>query len=178
MDNEKLSRFLSMVLRHRPDKIGIALDKSGWADIEKLIKGVSSFHYLDRTILDEIVKSDEQRRFSYDDSKKKIRANYGHSVDWEPDCYVEPPDVLWHGSATKYEKSIDCEGLKAKSRRYVHLFDTVEKATMVGGRHGELVLYRIDAKKMKEDGHQFVQPVAGVYLTRSVPGEYIEKMEK
>ena len=178
MENEKLSKFLSMVLRHTPDKVGIVLDRSGWADVTVLIQGVNRFCFLDRTILDEIVASDGQRRFGYNDAKDKIRANYGHSVCWEPDCYVDPPDVLFHGSATKYEQAIAKEGLKAQSRAYVHLSQTIEKATRVGTRHGELVMYMIDAKKMKEDGHLFARPVAGVYLTKSVPVEYIKKMSK
>lgn len=166
------SRFISLILRHKPEAIGITLDEHGWANVNELLNGVK----IDMPLLEKIVATDDKQRYSFNEDKTLIRANQGHSipVDVELD-EVQPPEFLWHGTAEKYVDSICREGLIPKSRLYVHLSSDVSTATAVGKRHGEVVLLRIDARKMYEDGFKFYLSKNGVWLTKSVPTSYLEK---
>lgn len=172
---EKISKFLALVLRHKPDAAGITLDKHGWADVNELVRGIRStkdptFTHDDLTL---IVVTDSKGRYSFDESGKRIRANQGHSVEVDVELQeVEPPTLLYHGTATKYIDSIEAEGIVSKSRLYVHLSETVGTATEVGKRHGKPVVYTIHAKKMFDHGYKFYKSVNGVWLTETVPTEY------
>ena len=174
------SKFLSMILRHRPEVIGITLDEHGWADVQELISGVNNTdgHTLDRETLEEIVRTDEKQRYSFNEDHTLIRANQGHSipVDVEPEEKT-PPDVLWHGTGEKYVSSIDRQGLIPKSRLYVHLSTDTETARKVGSRHGKPVIYTIDCRKMTEDGYRFYLSANGIWLTKSVPPQYLRKTD-
>lgn len=174
-DYVRTSRFISMILRHRPEKIGITLDEHGWADVQELINGVNKTHRLDMEILEEIVRTDDKQRYSFNGDKTLIRANQGHSVpvDVELDEAV-PPAVLYHGTAQKYIGSIMKSGLLPRSRLYVHLSKDRETAEKVGARHGSPVVLRIDTERMTADGHVFYISANGVWLTRAVPPEYLE----
>jgi len=171
------SRYLSLILRHRPEEIYITLDEHGWADVEALIKGINRTHSLNMEMLEEIVRTDEKQRYSFNEDKTKIRANQGHSipVDLELEKVV-PPDLLWHGTGKKYTDSIERKGLLPKSRLYVHLSDKIQTAFTVGQRHGEPVIYQVNSKKMEEDGYLFFRSVNGVWLTKQVPVKYIERV--
>ena len=175
---EKVSKFISLILRHKPETIGISLDEHGWANTEELIQGVSKTYSIDMSILEEIVQSDEKQRYSFNEDKTLIRANQGHSipVDVELDV-VEPPEYLFHGTATKYIDSIRKDGLIPKSRLYVHLSDTEETASNVGQRHGQPFIYRIRSGQMYRDGYLFYKSKNGVWLTKSVPVSYLEREE-
>ena len=177
MSDRSTSKYISLILRHKPEKIGITLDEHGWAKVSELIAGVSKTHPLDRERLERIVAEDEKQRYSFNEDKTRIRANQGHSipVDVELD-QVKPPEILYHGTATKYEGAIDREGLKPKSRLYVHLPGDEETAKKVGIRHGKLVLYRIKSGEMHRDGFVFYRSVNGVWLTKAVPMKYMEKI--
>lgn len=142
MNLKETSKFISLILRHKPETIGISLDEHGWADVDELIAGISRTHELDRDILEEIVRTDDKQRYSFNEDKTLIRANQGHSipVDVELD-EVKPPEELWHGTGEKYVLSIDRQGLLPKSRLYVHLSKDEETAVKVGKRHGKPVLY-------------------------------------
>lgn len=172
---EKVSKFLSLVLRHKPDAAGITLDKHGWANVNELVGAIRktrepTFTHDDLTL---IVVTDSKGRYSFDDSGKRIRANQGHSVEVDVElAEAEPPVLLYHGTATKYIDSIEDVGLIPKSRLYVHLSDNAVTATDVGGRHGKPVVYTIHAKKMHDDGYKFYRSVNGVWLTREVPTKY------
>ena len=172
MDLIQTSKFISLILRHKPEAIGITLDEHGWANVNELLDGVK----IDMSLLEEIVVTDDKQRYSFNEDKTLIRANQGHSipVDVELD-EVQPPEFLWHGTAEKYVDSICREGLIPKSRLYVHLSSDVSTATTVGKRHGEVALLRIDARKMYEDGFKFYLSKNGVWLTKSVPTSYLEK---
>ena len=172
MDLIQTSKFISLILRHKPEAIGITLDEHGWANVNELLDGVK----IDMPLLEEIVVTDDKQRYSFNEDKTLIRANQGHSipVDVELD-EVRPPEFLWHGTAEKYVDSICREGLIPKSRLYVHLSSDVSTATAVGKRHGEVVLLRIDARKMYQDGFKFYLSKNGVWLTKSVPISYLEK---
>ena len=168
---------MSLILRHKPEVIGITLDEHGWANVDELIAGIAKTHRFDMDILEEIVRTDEKQRYSFNEDKTLIRANQGHSipVDVEPD-EAAPPEELWHGSATKYEASIDAQGLISKSRLFVHLSKDRETAINVGQRHGKPVLYIVNAGKMYREGYKFYLSKNGVWLTKEVPVRHLRKV--
>ena len=170
------SKFISMILRHKPEVIGITLDEHGWADVQELISGVNSSdgHTLNMELLEEIVRTDEKQRYSFNEDHTLIRANQGHSIPVDVELEEKiPPEQLFHGTGEKYVSSIDKQGLIPKSRLYVHISSDIETARKVGSRHGRPVVYRIDCRKMTEDGFRFFHSVNGVWLTKSVPPEYL-----
>lgn len=176
---QELSKFLSLILRHKPSAANIELDKHGWANVQELIAGINQAdqnNNIDMVKLEEIVRTDNKQRYSFNEDKTLIRANQGHSIPVDVELEeVEPPEYLWHGTGQKYMESIDKEGLVPKSRLYVHLSGDVETATNVGKRHGKLLMYKVLSKKMEEDGYKFYKSVNGVWLTKSVPVKYLEK---
>ena len=176
MSLKETSKFMSLILRHKPETIGIEMDEHGWADVDELIEGISKTHKIDMEILEEIVRSDEKQRYSFNDDKTKIRANQGHSIPVDVELEEkEPPEELWHGTGEKFVEAIDRDGLISKSRLYVHLSKDEETARNVGARHGRPVLYVVKAGQMHKDGYKFYLSKNGVWLTKKVPVEYLEK---
>jgi putative RNA 2'-phosphotransferase len=176
MNLTKVSKYISLILRHKPETIGISLDEHGWANVKDLINGVNKTHKLDIKLLEEIVETDDKQRYSFNEDKTKIRANQGHSIDVDVELEESvPPDMLWHGTGMKYVKSIDEEGLVPKSRLYVHLSADIDTAKNVGARHGDPVVYRINAQQMHLDGYKFCVSENGVWLTKYVPACYLNK---
>ncbi|MDH4209838.1 MAG: RNA 2'-phosphotransferase [candidate division WOR-3 bacterium] len=178
MENKhiRISKFLSLVLRHKPETIGLELDSEGWGDVGELIrKSFDAGVVLDRPILRQVVDGGEKKRFSFNSDGSKIRANYGHSIPvlpvHEP---VEPPEFLYHGTAKEYVGSIDSEGIGPGARQYVHLVEDMKTAIQVGSRHGEPVVIIVKAKSMHESGYEFFKTESGIWLTKEVPKEYIE----
>lgn len=173
------SKFISLILRHQPEVIGITLDEHGWADVQDLIDGIkrSEGHILDMELLEEIVRTDEKQRYSFNEDHTLIRANQGHSIPVDVELEEKtPPDILWHGTGEKYTSSIASLGLIPKSRLYVHLSSDMETAKKVGSRHGRLVVYEIDCKRMSEDGYLFFLSANHVWLTKTVPVKYLKKL--
>ena len=171
MNLTKVSKYISLILRHKPETIGITLDKHGWAKVDKLIKGVSEKYPIDMDILEEIVRTDEKQRYSFNEDKTLIRANQGHSIPVDVElAQVTPPEFLWHGTGEKYVESINRTGLIPKSRLHVHLSKDTETAIQVGSRHGKPVVYKVLAGKMAQE---FYLSVNGVWLTDKVPVEYL-----
>lgn len=171
------SRFISLILRHKPETIGITLDEHGWANVKDLIEGIKKTRPFDMDMLEEIVRTDNKQRYSFNEDKTLIRANQGHSISVDVELKkAVPPDILYHGTGEKYVSSIDKEGLLPKSRLYVHLSNDEETAVNVGKRHGKPVVYKVDARKMQEDGFEFFLSVNGVWLTNEVPVKYIFKL--
>jgi putative RNA 2'-phosphotransferase len=172
----KVSKFISLILRHKPEEIGIALDKHGWADVKKLIKGVSrNYPGFNFDILEEIVRTDDKQRYSFNEDRTKIRANQGHSVPVDLELQpVEPPEYLYHGTGVKYMDDILKTGLIPKSRHHVHLSKDMETALAVGERHGNPVIFRIAAACMRELGYVFYTSENGVWLTDKVPVEFMD----
>lgn len=156
--------------------IGIRLDEHGWANVEELIAGIAKTYEFNMEILEEIVRTDEKQRYSFNDDKTLIRANQGHSIliDVELEA-IEPPMELWHGTGEKYVDSIDRQGLIPKSRLYVHLSKDIDTAIKVGRRHGRPVLYLVKSGDMHQDGYQFFQSKNGVSLTKEVSVKYLIK---
>ena len=173
------SKFISLILRHKPEVIGITLDEHGWADVQALIDGINRAggHALDMELLEEIVRTDKKKRYSFNEDHTLIRANQGHSVPVDVELQEKiPPDILWHGTGEKYVSSIDEQGLLPKSRLYVHLSSDMETARKVGSRHGKPVIYEIDCRRMAGDGYRFFLSANREWLTKEVPALYLKKI--
>ena len=176
MGLKETSKYMSLILRHKPETIGITLDEHGWADVDELIAGIAKTHKMNMDILEEIVRTDEKQRYSFNDDKTKIRANQGHSIQVDVELEEkEPPEKLWHGTGVKFVDSIDEQGLIPMSRLYVHLSKDEETAVKVGSRHGKPVLYIVKAADMFKDGYKFYLSKNGVWLTKEVPVKYLDK---
>ena len=173
------SKFISLILRHKPETIGISLDEHGWADVQELIEGVDRFpgQSLDMETLEEIVRTDAKQRYSFNEDHTLIRANQGHSIQVDVELEEKiPPDVLWHGTGEKFVPSIDAQGLIPKSRLYVHLSSDPQTAKVVGSRHGRPVIYQVDCRQMTEDGYKYFLSANKVWLTKHVPAKYLKKL--
>ena len=171
------SKYIALILRHKPETIGITLDEHGWANVDELIAGIAKTQSFDMAMLEEIVATDNKQRYSFNDDKTLIRANQGHSIPVDVELKkVSPPEILYHGSAEKFEASIDAQGLLPKSRLYVHLSKDYDTAVTVGKRHGKPVVYKIMSQKMESDGYDFFLSENKVWLTKKVPLEYLEKI--
>jgi len=139
MNLNSISKYISLILRHKPQTIGINLDEHGWADVNELIIGISKkYNGFNIDYLEKIVETDNKQRYSFNDDKSLIRANQGHSIPVDVELEEhKPPEYLWHGTAEKYVSSIDGIGLIPKGRLYVHLSKDTETALNVGKRHGK-----------------------------------------
>ena len=178
-DLNKVSRFISLILRHKPEAAGIDLDEHGWADVDELIDGINKARAFTQEMLEEIVMTDDKGRYSFNEDKTLIRANQGHSVPVDVELEeMVPPNVLYHGSATKYADSIRQMGILPKSRLYVHLSADRKTAKSVGMRHGSPIVYAIDTQKMYENGHKFYKSKNGVWLTKEVPVNYLFELKQ
>ena len=173
----KLSVFIRLILRHKPDTIGITIDEYGWANVKELIDGINnSGRTINMDILEEIVWTDEKNRYSFNKDKTKIRANQGHSIPVNVELKEKtPPDILYHGTATRFLENIKQQGIKSMSRLYVHLSKDQETAFKVGDRHGKSVVLIIDAKRMHNDGIKFYLSENNVWLTKYIDSKYIKE---
>lgn len=167
---------MSLILRHKPEVIGITLDEHGWASVNDLICGIEKNNPgFNMDILEQIVRTDNKQRYSFNDDRSLIRANQGHSVNVDVELKEkEPPEYLYHGTGEKYVKSINQDGLIPKSRLYVHLSKDIKTAENVGKRHGKEVVYRINSGQMYRDGYKFYLSENEIWLTKEVPIKYLE----
>ena len=176
--NESLSKFLSLILRHHPEKAGITLDAHGWAKVSELIEGVRQSRPIDIETLREIVASDKKGRYSISEDGELIRANQGHSVEVDVELEErEPPEILYHGTSLFTTKKINAEGLKPMTRLYVHLSKDYDTAIATGRRKGDHkhpYVYRVKAGEMFRDGHKFFISANGVWQVKHVPPQYLE----
>lgn len=174
--NDKLSVFISLILRHKPEAANIKLDEFGYANVDELIKGVNNTgRHVDLNTLKEIVSDDKKGRYSFNESFTLIRANQGHSINVKvPLQKLEPPEFLYHGTAERFLDSILISGIKKMNRLYVHLSDNLDTAKQVGKRHGKPVILKVDARKMYEDGCEFYLSENKVWLVDFVPVKYIK----
>lgn len=172
----KLSKFLSLVLRHKPDEIGIELDSQGWVEVEELLNKIKeNGNEISFEELKYIVDTSDKKRFAFNEDSSKIRANQGHSIDIKLDFKeVIPPDFLYHGTAEKNIESILKTGLNKGNRHHVHLSINKETALKVGSRHGKAIILKIKSKEMYENGIKFYISENNVWLTDFVSKEYIE----
>jgi len=171
----RASKFLSLVLRHRPEHIGITLDSAGWVAVDELLAAARRTGFpLDRATLERVVAENDKRRFALSTDGARIRASQGHSVGVELGLKPQtPPDVLFHGTAARFLESIRREGLKPGSRTHVHLSADEETARVVGRRHGSPVVLGVEAGTMHRDGHEFLCSENGVWLAQAVPARYL-----
>lgn len=179
MNNIQLGKFISLILRHKPETIGINLDEHGWANVQDLINGINNSG---RTItfeqLDEIVQTNDKKRYSFNEDKTLIRANQGHSINVDVELKEAiPPKVLYHGTGEKYLDAILEDGIKHKNRLNVHLSKDIETAIKVGKRHGNPIVLKIDTEAMLNDGFKFYLSENGVWLTSDIGPKYFKILE-
>ena len=175
VDQIQLSKFLSFVLRHKPDEIGLTLGAEGWASIDELVeKANAAGTKFDRPDLLGVVASSDKKRFSLSADGLNIRAAQGHSVSVELGLPPQqPPSILYHGTATRFVEAILSEGLRPQARQQVHLSSDEETALRVGQRHGKPHIFKIDAGGMYLKGFKFYRADNGVWLTDHVPPEFL-----
>lgn len=171
------SKFLSYVLRHAPESIGVAMDSEGWVSVDELIeKARAAGKRIDPDLLRQVVETNDKKRFTLSEDGARIRAAQGHSIEvdtvGEP---VEPPAILFHGTATRFLQSILKQGLKPMGRRHVHLSGDTATARRVGMRYGVPVILRVEAGAMHAEGQPFWQADNGVWLTDAVAPRYLDR---
>jgi putative RNA 2'-phosphotransferase len=174
-ETNRTSKFLSLVLRHKPQELGITLDENGWTDVSMLLaKMAAKGHRITHDQLRYIVETNSKKRFAFNENESRIRANQGHSVEVDLG-YVQkqPPEFLYHGTATRFLEMILAEGLKKMNRHHVHLSSDEQTARSVGGRHGKPVVLTVKSGVMTANGHVFYQSENGVWLTDHVPAAYL-----
>lgn len=175
---KKTSKFLSYVLRHHPELINLNLDENGWANVDELITKSKRDSYQGLTIeeLNEIVETNDKKRFVFNEDKTRIRANQGHSIDINLALIPQkPPEFLYHGTAQSNIDSIFEKGIEKRNRQHVHLSQDIETATKVGMRHGKPVILTINTEKMFDDGIEFYLSENNVWLTDFVDIKYISQ---
>lgn len=178
--DKKISKFISLILRHKPEVIGIKLDNNGWANVNELIEGIKkSGREIDINSLNRIVLENDKQRFTFNDDKSKIRANQGHSLNIDLELKeIKAPDVLYHGTATRFLDSILKSGIQSNGRQYVHLSEDFNTAVKVGSRHGNPVVLVIDTKEMVQNNVKFFLSKNNVWLTKFVDAKYISRIER
>ena len=178
MDNDvKLGRFISLILRHKPETIDLKLDKNGWANVNELIKKISkSGREIDFKTLERIVNENNKKRYSFNDEKTKIRAVQGHSIKVNLELKeVIPPAILYHGTAFKNLESIKKDGIRKMNRQYVHLSMDEETSKNVATRHsGKYIILEIDTESMLKENDKFYLSENKVWLTDFVPSNFIK----
>ncbi|ATN07149.1 RNA 2'-phosphotransferase [Chryseobacterium indologenes] len=177
IEKKKISKFLSLILRHQPESIGLILDENGWAHVDELrAKSALKRMFFSFDELEEVVETNNKKRFAFNDDKTKIRASQGHSIDIDLALKAQqPPDYLYHGTAETNIVSILGKGIEKRNRQHVHLSADKETATKVGMRHGKPVILTVRTGKMYEDGLPFYLSANGVWLTDFVDPQYISK---
>lgn len=172
---KKISKLLSLVLRHQPEVLGIVLDQQGWTPTDSLLEAVNNHGIpIDINLLKDVVRENDKQRFAFNKDHSLIRANQGHSIDIALKLApTQPPHVLYHGTVRKFLSSIKDSGLIKMSRQHVHLSPDMETALKVGSRRGKAIILKVEALKMHEAGHQFFLSENKVWLTDHVPVDYI-----
>jgi putative RNA 2'-phosphotransferase len=176
MNKKKISKFLSLVLRHKPETIGIKLDENGWVEIDELLVALSKHnHPIDIDCLEEIVATNDKKRFAFNSLGTHIRASQGHSINVDLGLEPQRPPVrLYHGTNYDNMQQIMKSGLKPMTRDFVHMSEDLYTAEKVGSRQGgQLVVLDIDAMQMYNDGVVFYKSENGVWLTNFVDKKYI-----
>ncbi|WP_193100689.1 RNA 2'-phosphotransferase [Burkholderia sp. Z1] len=179
-DATSISKTLSYLLRHAPQTIGLQLDPEGWADIGELIAGAArDGRSLDRATIETVCATSDKQRFALSDDGRRIRAVQGHSTSAVQRRYpaAQPPERLYHGTATRFLDSIRAQGLKPGARHHVHLSPDIGTALAVGTRYGVPVILEIDAQRMQRQGHTFFVAENGVWLTDAVPAEFLTPID-
>jgi putative RNA 2'-phosphotransferase len=174
-ERTRRSRFLSLVLRHEPEKIGLMLDDAGWVSVDSLLGQLEAHgKRMSRTVLEEIVATSPKQRFALSEDGLRIRANQGHSVSVELGYVaMKPPAQLFHGTVADALCAIEQQGLSKMNRHHVHLSPDPETATKVAQRRGRAIVLVVDAGRMSGEGFAFYRSENGVWLTSAVPREFL-----
>ena len=173
---KQVSKYLALILRHKPEAGGLTLDAEGWAPVDGVLAAVRSrFGAFGRDDLEELVRTNDKRRYAFDGSGARIRASQGHSLEVDLGLeQVEPPPLLYHGTTAGFLDSILAQGLIKGKRHHVHLSEDPETAIRVGARRaGETVVLRVDSGAMAAAGHAFYRSANHVWLTDSVPPAFL-----
>jgi putative RNA 2'-phosphotransferase len=180
MPDVKTSKFLSYILRHRPDSIDITLDENGWVDIDELLAAAQRHgKELSRARLEQIVATNDKKRFAVSDDGRYIRASQGHTVSVDLDLApTVPPEFLYHGTVERFLDSIRSQGLIRGSRHHVHLSPDEATAQKVGSRRGKPVILIVEATRMHAAGHQFFRSDNNVWLTENVPARFLRRLRE
>lgn len=173
--HKRISKLMSLVLRHKPEHLDLNLDENGWVKVDLLLAAMQRQGLdVDQKLLEEVVRDNDKQRFAFNDDRTQIRANQGHSIDVDVELEEKtPPSILLHGTVEKFLVLIRESGLKKMSRQHVHLSADLATASKVGSRRGKPVILKIDAAKMEKDGHAFYLSANGVWLTDHVPPSFI-----
>ena len=177
--NTSVSKFLSYILRHHPEAIGLTLDGEGWADVDELLAQAAAHgRNISLKLLHEVVATNNKKRFSLSADGRKIRAEQGHSTAQVDIAYTEtePPEILYHGTAQRFAEAIEQQGLLPGSRHYVHLSGDVKTAVSVGSRHGKPLVLEVQAELMRQKGWVFYLPANIVWLIKEVPPQFLRRI--
>lgn len=168
---------MSLVLRHKPEEIGLHLDENGWASVQELVEKINAKGIkVDFETINAVVATNDKKRFAFNWDKTMIRASQGHSIEVELNLpETIPPNILYHGTTDRFVESILANGLQKQNRQHVHLSATIETATTVGSRHGKPVILTIDARAMQEAGFTFYLSENKVWLADKVPAKFIKQ---
>ncbi len=171
----RFGKFMSLVLRHRPERYGLTLDQHGWAQIDDLIAAANRAGVpLTHASLQGVVVRNDKQRFAISEDGLAIRARQGHSIAVDLELVpLAPPAQLFHGTAERFVDSIRRQGLLRRSRQYVHLSFDVATAIKVGRRHGQPVVLTVESGAMHRDGYLFYRSENGVWLVDCVPQAYL-----
>jgi putative RNA 2'-phosphotransferase len=176
----KISKYLTKHLRHTPDRLGLTLAPGGWVGVDELLAACADHQFpFTRIELEEVVAANDKQRFSFDETKTRIRANQGHST--AVDLQLEPqtpPDLLYHGTSEKSVSAIERSGLLKMSRHHVHLSSDLETARKVGMRHGRPVVFAVDTAAMQQAEFTFYCSDNGVWLVDEVPPQYLTQVSE
>ena len=174
------SKFLSLILRHEPERVGLLLGDGGWVSVEALLACCEQARKpMSLELLKEVVATSDKQRFAFSEDGLLIRANQGHSVAVDLGLQPStPPDTLYHGTASRFLDGIWREGLQKRARHHVHLTARLDVASAVGQRHGTVVILEVNARQMHQDGHPFFQTDNGVWLVDSVGANYLSLREQ
>lgn len=173
----RVSKYLALHLRHQPESLGLTLEPGGWVPVDQLLAAASAHGFpISRAELTEVVAKCNKKRYAFNPSGTKIRANQGHSTDVELDLPPTPPPAeLYHGTTTRFADAIRADGLKKMARHHVHLSADVATAVAVGTRHGRPLVFSVDAASMSRDGFTFYRSANGVWLVDAVPPQYLRE---
>jgi len=172
----RTSKFLSLILRHEPERVGLKLGEAGWVGVDELLQAVNATGVaLTLEQLQHIVATSDKKRYAFSENGLRIRASQGHSVEVDLQYPPQtPPEILYHGTATRFLYGIRKNGLQRMGRHDVHLSAETKVTLQVGGRHGKPVLLRIRAGDMHRAGFVFRCSANGVWLVNHVPSQFIE----
>jgi putative RNA 2'-phosphotransferase len=172
----KISKFLSLVLRHKPETIGLTLDQAGWVAVSELLIACEQHGFsISPEELQAVVTNNDKKRFAFSQDGLLIRANQGHSIEVELGYQpLQPPEILYHGTVERFLASIMEKGLRKGERHHVHLSPDIATAIKVGARRGQPVILSVNSGQMHQDGYIFYQSANGVWLTDYVPPAYFE----